>query len=60
MLGNGGGTFQAPVLLTPFLYPEWLVVADFNGGGRPDIAVTRVQDDHSVTCGGGEIRGQLM
>jgi hypothetical protein len=48
MLGNGGGTFQAPVRMTPFTYPEWLVVADLNGDRRPDIAVTRVDDGHSV------------
>jgi hypothetical protein len=48
LLGNGGGTFQAPVQLTPFPYPGWVVVSDFNGDGRPDIAVTRVMDGHSV------------
>jgi hypothetical protein len=48
LLGNGDGTFQAPVQYTPFNYPGWAAVGDFNGDGRPDIAVTRVQDGHSV------------
>jgi hypothetical protein len=48
LLGNGDGTFQSPIQLTPFYYPGWLAVADFNGDGLPDIAVTQVQDGHAV------------
>ena len=48
LIGNGGGTFQAPVLLKPFLFPEWIVVGDFDGDGRPDLAITQVQDGHSL------------
>jgi hypothetical protein len=41
--GNGDGTFQAPVnYLADFngSQPNALVVADFNGDGKPDLAVT--------------------
>jgi hypothetical protein len=41
--GNGDGTFQAPVnYLTDFngSQPNAMVVADFNGDGKPDLAVT--------------------
>jgi hypothetical protein len=48
LLGNGDGTFQSPIQLTPFFYPGWLAVADFNGDGLPDIAVTQVQDGNAV------------
>ena len=40
LLGNGDGTFQAPVASTVTGFGELsLVVGDFNGDGRPDIAV---------------------
>jgi hypothetical protein len=41
--GNGNGTFQAPVTyLSDFngTQPDALVVADFNGDGKPDLAVS--------------------
>jgi hypothetical protein len=44
--GNGDGTFQAPVnYLADFngTQPDALVVADFNGDGKPDLAVTNAQ-----------------
>jgi hypothetical protein len=48
LLGNGDGTFQEAVQYTPFHFPGWVAVGDFNGDGLPDLAVSRVQDGHSV------------
>jgi hypothetical protein len=63
LLGNGDGTFQDAVQYTPFQFPGWVAVGDFNGDNLPDLAVTRVQDGHSVNVmlnqggGGGSRRG---
>jgi hypothetical protein len=38
LLGNGDGTFQAPIRFRVGLNPLQLVVADFNHDGKPDIA----------------------
>jgi hypothetical protein len=48
LLGKGDGTFQDPVQYSPFNYPSTLAVADFNGDGLPDIAVTGAFDSHAV------------
>jgi hypothetical protein len=37
-LGNGDGTFQAPVNY-PFPYGDTLAIADVNGDGKPDLVV---------------------
>jgi len=39
LLGNGDGTFQPQTLFGVGSFPESLVVADFNGDHRPDLAV---------------------
>jgi FG-GAP-like repeat/Bacterial Ig-like domain (group 3) len=40
-LGNGDGTFQPPVsYLTGGRFPAGIAVADLNGDGKPDIAVS--------------------
>jgi len=39
LLGNGDGTFQAPVTYTVPV-ASYLVLGDFNGDGKPDIAVS--------------------
>jgi hypothetical protein len=38
LLGNGDGTFQTPVTYTVPIAP-YFVLGDFNGDGKPDIAV---------------------
>lgn len=38
LLGNGDGTFQAPVTYSVPIAP-YLVLGDFNGDGKPDIAI---------------------
>ncbi len=48
LLGNGDGTFQAPITYSPSVYPGWTAVGDFNHDGLPDLAVTQVLDGHAV------------
>ncbi|HXM43940.1 MAG TPA: VCBS repeat-containing protein [Bryobacteraceae bacterium] len=40
LLGNGDGTFRAPVNYPALEYPGSVAVADFNGDGKPDLAVS--------------------
>jgi hypothetical protein len=42
LLGRGDGTFQAPVYFSAGLGPWAVAVADFDGDGAPDLAVTNV------------------
>jgi hypothetical protein len=51
-LGNGDGTFRAPTAVPVGLAPFGVVVADFNGDGKPDIAV--------VNGSSGSIVGQTV
>ena len=39
LLGNGDGTFQAPLPVTSSCCVTAFAVADFNGDGKPDVAV---------------------
>src|SRR5262249_27763862 len=39
LLGRGDGTFQEKVQLPVGLSTNYLVTADFNGDGRPDLAI---------------------
>ncbi|MBV9004116.1 MAG: VCBS repeat-containing protein [Solirubrobacterales bacterium] len=46
LYGNRDGTFQAPVGITTGVNdPNAVVVGDFNGDGRPDIAVANEGDE---------------
>jgi FG-GAP-like repeat/Abnormal spindle-like microcephaly-assoc'd, ASPM-SPD-2-Hydin len=49
LLGNGDGTFQAPMIFSTPPGPSGLAVGDFNGDGIPDIA-TIDQADYSTEC----------
>ena len=40
LLGNGDGTFQAAKASASAYYPISIVAGDFNGDGRPDLAVS--------------------
>ena len=40
LLGNGDGTFQAPLIHSTFINASSLIVADFNEDGIPDIAIS--------------------
>ena len=40
LLGNGDGTFQPPIAFAGGTGPGAIVTADWNGDGRPDLAVT--------------------
>jgi FG-GAP-like repeat/FG-GAP repeat len=48
LLGNGDGTFQTPVAYPADYYSNGIAVADFNGDGNLDVAVTSYQQ-HTVS-----------
>lgn len=53
--GNGDGTFKTGVPYAVGNQPGSLVVADFNGDGKPDVAVTNLKDSTvSVLFGKGD------
>ncbi len=46
LLGNGDGTFDSPIVYTSNLlsiYTTSITVADFNGDGKPDLALTDLE-----------------
>ncbi len=62
LLGNGDGTFQAPVSYAVGAYPADIEVADVNGDGIPDLVVYNQNDgvfndwtgSISILCGNGD------
>src|SRR5262249_62350933 len=57
LLGNGNGTFQAPIPSTVVGAPDAdsVAVGDFNGDGRPDLAVAdQLGDTVSLLLGKGD------
>ena len=40
LLGNGDGTFQAPVFYPAGTGSDWIAAADFNGDGKLDLVTT--------------------
>jgi hypothetical protein len=39
LLGNGDGTFQTQVTYATGVFPSSVTSGDFNGDGKPDLAV---------------------
>jgi hypothetical protein len=55
LLGKGDGTFADAVRYAAGAVPSAIVAGDFNGDGRPDLAVAnRGSDDVSVLLGNGD------
>jgi hypothetical protein len=55
MLGNGDGTFQAPVTYTTAEDPRMVIVGDFNGDGKLDLATANADSETiSVLLGKGD------
>jgi hypothetical protein len=46
LLGNGNGTFQAAVNYGAGLFPNSVVVGEFNGDGKPDLAVANYHSNN--------------
>jgi hypothetical protein len=59
LLGNGDGTFRAPAYFPTINLPQSIAVADFNGDGISDVAVTNfLTNTVSVMLGRGD--GSLL
>lgn len=59
-LGNGDGTFQAPINYTVGTSPGSVAVADFNGDGKLDLAVANyLSSSLSILFGNGDGTFQL-
>ena len=43
--GNGDGTYQAPLNYNVGNQPVWVVIGDFNGDGRADLATINYADN---------------
>ncbi len=55
LLGNGDGTFAAPVAYDYAVDPVDVIVADFNGDGKPDVALTdQVTNNVRILLGNGD------
>jgi len=48
-LGNGDGTFKPGVVIPTEFGPERVIVADFNGDGKPDLLVPHCCGDSDIT-----------
>jgi hypothetical protein len=48
LVGNGDGTFQAPVILATGITPSAVVVGDFTGDGIPDLVVANGVDSNQT------------
>ena len=48
LMGNGDGTFQAPIQYNSVYFPGYAAVGDFNNDGLPDLAVTGVYNSSTI------------
>jgi hypothetical protein len=53
-LGNGDGTFQAPVYTALLPSPSYVIAADFNGDGKMDLATINDENNVAVLLGNGD------
>ena len=54
LLGNGDGSFQLPQSFPTQPGPHSLAVADFNGDGLPDVALSNSTSSVSIVLGNGD------
>src|SRR5437899_10030713 len=54
LLGNGDGTFRAPVAFGAGSSPVFVAVGDFDGDGAQDLAVANYHSTVSVLLGNGD------
>jgi hypothetical protein len=57
LLGNGNGTFKNPIAIVTETFPNlplYVAVADLDGDGKPDLAITSGGDDVSIFLGKGD------
>ncbi len=53
LLGNGDGTFPSATTLAGIDYPTGIAAGDFNGDGRPDLAISNIDGPVTVFLGNG-------
>ena len=51
VLGNGDGTFRAPITRTVGSVPYSVAIGDLNGDGKSDLAVISAGTDNSIAAG---------
>jgi hypothetical protein len=54
LLGNGDGTFQSPITVSTEQVEFSLLIADFDGDGRPDVIAESYNGESSILLGNGD------